>query len=808
MNWNALGILLFTTGVIFSGVFHYYLGFFLTRYEITNISQKHEFQPPPQFQKAIVLIVDALRYDFAHYDASSSYYSNKLKVFNETLESEPQQSLLFELVADPPTVTMQRIKGITTGSLPTFIDFKDNFHSYQVEEDNLLVQLRNKTVVFMGDDTWLGLYPSHFARAFPFESFNVKDLHTVDNGVISHMQSELRSDWDLIIGHMLGVDHVGHRYYANHPEMEKKLLQVDSFIRSIKAEMDQETVLMVFGDHGMTDDGNHGGTTKKETNSALFVYSKKPFNNQWKTRSVLKQIDLVPTISLLLGVGIPFNNLGSLIPEMFLESSYLENATYVNALQVKEYLSTYDKLVKKLPDPLYDNLEIDFEQLEKKYLEGNTDLEGFIEYINRAADMCRSIWTTFDTRNMTVGLLVLSLAVAANIVFTFAGVENLNLLWVVASALGYFVSPVLSGVLLFVCILRNKKPLEPSRDLFLVVGIQALHGYGLFSNSYILKEDQVIRFLLQVLLGYIASYNPKATKNLLVAAFAVRFSASLDIITQKEMIDHLSSFDKLLMNPVVCTYLPIAVFLVVVFSKLEVNLKVLGFSANVLVVASFWALQDTYILNENSVWIKAYLPRISYCLSGVLMLGKDPLYFLLGVSPSLLLILGYQSPLVVLCFFVQVYFFEKAQFPKNGPVVGLFYALAVFQYFYVTGHRCNFPSLQVAAAFVGFETFNFYISGVLMLFNTFGVFFALFGINVVHSPQTQVEAFKYVTKFFFVNLLLTTLNTAVNRRHLMVWPIFAPKFIFDFFICMFVVVVSSTGLGCFYRGVRREAKCR
>jgi predicted AlkP superfamily pyrophosphatase or phosphodiesterase len=31
----------------------------------------------------------------------------------------------------------------------------------------------------MGDDTWMKLFPSHFSVAHPFDSFNVKDLHTV-----------------------------------------------------------------------------------------------------------------------------------------------------------------------------------------------------------------------------------------------------------------------------------------------------------------------------------------------------------------------------------------------------------------------------------------------------------------------------------------------------------------------------------------------------------------------------------------------------------------------------------------------------
>ena len=73
--------------------------------------------------------------------------------------SKTKHGELFEFLADPPTTTMQRLKGLTTGSLPTFIDASSNFGSYQVDEDNIIDQLTknsNKDLIFMGDDTWKG----------------------------------------------------------------------------------------------------------------------------------------------------------------------------------------------------------------------------------------------------------------------------------------------------------------------------------------------------------------------------------------------------------------------------------------------------------------------------------------------------------------------------------------------------------------------------------------------------------------------------------------------------------------------------
>jgi phosphatidylinositol glycan class O len=43
-------------------------------------------------------------------------------------------------MADAPTTTMQRLKGMMTGGLPTFIDAGSNFESAAITEDNIIVR--------------------------------------------------------------------------------------------------------------------------------------------------------------------------------------------------------------------------------------------------------------------------------------------------------------------------------------------------------------------------------------------------------------------------------------------------------------------------------------------------------------------------------------------------------------------------------------------------------------------------------------------------------------------------------------------
>lgn len=59
----------------------------------------------------------------------------------------------------------------------------------------------------------------------------MKDLDTVDTGVMSHLVDELRAPgWQLLIAHFLGVDHCGHTFGPLHPAMADKLRQMDSVL--------------------------------------------------------------------------------------------------------------------------------------------------------------------------------------------------------------------------------------------------------------------------------------------------------------------------------------------------------------------------------------------------------------------------------------------------------------------------------------------------------------------------------------------------------------------------------------------------
>lgn len=87
----------------------------------------------------------------------------------------------FTANARSPTVTMPRLKAITTGSIPSFVDLILNLDegdtsSTLAAQDTWLAQIKaagKGKLLLYGDDTWLKLFPQTFDRHDGTSSFFV-----------------------------------------------------------------------------------------------------------------------------------------------------------------------------------------------------------------------------------------------------------------------------------------------------------------------------------------------------------------------------------------------------------------------------------------------------------------------------------------------------------------------------------------------------------------------------------------------------------------------------------------------------------
>ncbi|KAK6210236.1 GPI ethanolamine phosphate transferase [Colletotrichum tabaci] len=312
-------------------------GFFPYKPVLPGLAQYEtlEYGPPPAapFDRLIFMVVDALRSDFVYVDGAGFTYTQEL--------IRQGAALPFTAYARSPTVTMPRIKAITTGSIPSFLDVILNLDeadtsSTLAAQDTWLAQMKAKQagkLVMYGDDTWLKLFPGTFDRADGTSSFFVADFTEVDNNVTRHIDTELQNDdWSTLVLHYLGLDHIGHKSGPRSSHMVPKQHEMDDIVKRIYSAMENQdhmsSALMVLcGDHGMNDAGNHGASSPGETSPALVFISPKlkvlqrhlpapaAFREDFSYYTKVEQSDLAPTLGALLGFPVPKNNLGAFISD-------------------------------------------------------------------------------------------------------------------------------------------------------------------------------------------------------------------------------------------------------------------------------------------------------------------------------------------------------------------------------------------------------------------------------------------------------------------------------------------------------------
>lgn len=115
------------------------------------------------------------------------------------------------------------------------------------------------------------------------------------------------------------------------PYMAPKQMEMDRIVHQIYSAIEtqphlQSTLLVLCGDHGMNEAGNHGGSATGETSTALLFISpsfNKHFSGSpcpgepsgdYNYYETVEQSDIAPTLAALLGFPIPLNNLGVFIP--------------------------------------------------------------------------------------------------------------------------------------------------------------------------------------------------------------------------------------------------------------------------------------------------------------------------------------------------------------------------------------------------------------------------------------------------------------------------------------------------------------
>ncbi|CAI8610891.1 unnamed protein product [Vicia faba] len=895
---HLIAILLFTTGFLLTRTelpYHSHCSDVSTSPCFPSSSNNGSCWTKPSVNRIVIIVLDALRFDFvapSTFFAEPKPWMDKLQVLKNMSSSRPSSARIFKAIADPPTTSLQRLKGLTTGGLPTFVDVGNSFGAPAIVEDNFINQLfqNGKKVVMMGDDTWTQLFPHHFERSYPYPSFNVKDLHTVDNGCIEHLFPSLyEEDWDVLIAHFLGVDHAGHIFGVDSTPMIEKLEQYNNHLERVIKVLESQagpeglhenTLLVVMGDHGQTLNGDHGGGSAEEVETGFFAMSfKEPLNSvppefdsyscqtDLDGKSVcissMQQLDFAVTMSALLGIPFPYGSIGRINPELYalgagsrkfdtsqkLPESDVWMKNYANALcintwQVKRYIDAYSasSAVGFSHDDLsriasvYAAAENHWLHSTKKLLldnDGDSDalmpalnwqIDAYFKFLTTVAELARSKWTEFDLNMMGSGIGIMLMSLIFQV---FAILRASKQLGVNSSSS--------SG---------NSSIVTPSIFTLFLLGIRSC---SLLSNSYILEEGKVANFLLSTS-GIVALRQSVIKEKLLtesigflllstVCRFAIEVGLSKQAATSAFMKDYSSWIANIASNLPVWDYTakftPMLVLIMLAFWLYKATncsffdwpwkYAILGTILCYMLIIVHWITdRDGFgvALMPESIG-KSYIPRIVYAISlgQLLLLAYGQLFkrnsldcktklvtkttaMLSAWSSTVILLSGKQGPIIAFASIVGGYFIlrmdniEEASKDRPGRSFSIMqWSLFATCVFFCSGHWCAFDGLRYGAAFIGFEEFMLVRQAILLAIDTFGfsIILPVFGLPFLvaskyhdnlgrHFIFTQLS--QMYTTYGLITAVITTftiLCVTIQRRHLMVWGLFAPKFVFDVF---------------------------
>lgn len=472
------GLLVFANLLIPAAILIFATGFFPYKPFLSGLAEYEDlgYGPPPAapFDRLVFMVVDALRSDFVYAEGSGFQFTQGL--------IRDGFALPFTAHAASPTVTMPRLKAITTGSIPSFLDVILNLDeadssSTLASQDTWLAQMKAKKsgkLVMYGDDTWLKLFPDTFDRADGTSSFFVSDFTEVDNNVTRHIDYELQQDdWNTMVLHYLGLDHIGHKSGPRSSNMVPKQREMDGIVRRIYESLEstshlQSTLFVVCGDHGMNDAGNHGASSAGETSPALVFMSpkfksiSKPLDvpaivtDDFKYYSLVEQSDLAPTLGALLGFPVPKNNLGAVITNflpLWPERHERVHILMQNAKQMYEIVSATSgdsQLVDRYQNVDCSELSTPADELSCQWhaLMQNTDSNEWeskvISWLREAQLTMSSMASNYDTTRLTLGAAVALLSVVLSLTASIFSAEG------TCSALACFaLITILYGIMMF-----------------------------------------------------------------------------------------------------------------------------------------------------------------------------------------------------------------------------------------------------------------------------------------------------------------------------------------------------------------------
>ncbi|OAD03797.1 GPI7, LAS21 protein, partial [Mucor lusitanicus CBS 277.49] len=701
----------------------------------------HEQPQEPEFDRLVFVLIDALRNDFLIGKDSGFKFVNS--------HIEQGTAYPFTAKATAPTVTLPRIKALTTGTIPSFLDAILNIAESDTtssldNHDNWLYQFKqqNKTIHFFGDDTWMRLFPGLFDKTDGTTSFFVSDTTEVDLNVTRHIKTDLvEPDWDAVIFHYLGLDHIGHLGGPQSPLMKPKQVEMDQAIESIYtivAEQDAKrmqeqgnakgTLLVVCGDHGMNEKGNHGGSSIGETSAGLVFMSprfesrptkkqqqqQQPFSALLAHRQhvlefpVIDQIDIVPTLATLFSFPIPKNNLGKVILDLYARKqdfTSILNSVLLNASQLGQLLS------KIAPD-----------------------IAGYLEapsahFIEAAQSQLSNTASDYNIQLMVAGVALISCSTIGLLCLSLMFRQHTHS----------------AGIWSF-------------SQYFSVLAL-VLYASSMFASSFVEEEHYTWYYLAQTVT--------------LLSAISRFVYTECDVFIHNQLSDLILSYTGVQWHLMGFALFTTVMFGIKTLHKLSSHSSVIDVNSTAKIIQNL---------------VRAAMLVIVVLVSLLRTLMLQMLLYL--VTPLLILLTRPENAVLFVLFHVQfelltrfhTYLHENCKHSVPTWLIGVVIACLSHASFFLTGHSNSIASVDLSNAYVGVEEYDTTLIGLLTFCSNWSgsIWWSIAGWTFISSHENKW--FSYVLThaiLFSVAMATLSISVTVLREHLFIWTVFSPKYLYQ-----------------------------
>jgi predicted AlkP superfamily pyrophosphatase or phosphodiesterase len=256
--------------------------------------------------KVIMVVLDGLRYDVAK--ASMGYLNHLLEV---------SKAACYKVKSELPSLSRPLYEVLLTGT-PSSINGITGNQTVRLSNQKSIFHLAKEQGLITAAAAYY--WVSELYNRAPFDRIEDREQHDINKAIQhgkfyfddtypdTHLFADAevlrrQCDPDFLYIHPMGIDDTGHRYGGSSKEYRGKAMEADSILASLlPLWMEQGYEIVITSDHGMSDEGQHGGITAEEREVPLFIIS--PSIEPGIYDDILPQLAMAPMICQMLTIPV------------------------------------------------------------------------------------------------------------------------------------------------------------------------------------------------------------------------------------------------------------------------------------------------------------------------------------------------------------------------------------------------------------------------------------------------------------------------------------------------------------------------